>query len=75
MLFVYLTSVPTAQTADCLRLREQCINAANGCESVWNVVEDVCNISGNSLWCTQLYSELLNGCIFIVYHNIAVMTE
>ncbi|XP_061210924.1 GDNF family receptor alpha-like isoform X2 [Neopsephotus bourkii] len=42
---MYFTSVSTAQTTDCLRLREQCINAANGCESVWNVVEDVCNIS------------------------------
>ncbi|KAM9018751.1 GDNF family receptor alpha-like isoform 2-T2 [Ara ararauna] len=47
VLFVYFTSVPTTQTTDCLRLREQCIKAANGCESVWNVVEDVCNISGN----------------------------
>ncbi|XP_009068134.1 PREDICTED: GDNF family receptor alpha-like [Acanthisitta chloris] len=35
------------ETADCLRLREQCINAANGCETVWNVVEEACNISGN----------------------------
>uniref|UniRef100_A0A8C3RGG7 GDNF family receptor alpha like n=1 Tax=Cyanoderma ruficeps TaxID=181631 RepID=A0A8C3RGG7_9PASS len=32
-------------TTDCLHLREQCINAGNGCESVWNVVEDACNIS------------------------------
>ncbi|XP_057270012.1 GDNF family receptor alpha-like isoform X2 [Pezoporus wallicus] len=47
VLFMYFTSVSTAQTTDCLRLREQCINAANGCESVWNVVEDACNISGN----------------------------
>ncbi|KAM6138283.1 GDNF family receptor alpha-like [Phoenicopterus ruber ruber] len=45
VLFMYFTSISTAQTADCLHLREQCINAANGCESVWNVVEDVCNIS------------------------------
>lgn len=74
MLFTYFTSISTAQT-DCLHLREQCVNAANGCESVWNIVEDVCNISGNSLWCTQVYFELLNGCIFIGYHNIAVVTE
>ncbi|XP_054135030.1 GDNF family receptor alpha-like [Melozone crissalis] len=35
----------SAPTTDCLHLREQCINAGNGCESVWNVVEDACNIS------------------------------
>ncbi|KAK2544821.1 Gfral [Columba livia] len=46
VLFTYFTSISTAQT-DCLHLREQCVNAANGCESVWNIVEDVCNISGN----------------------------
>ncbi|NXG55400.1 GFRAL protein, partial [Hemiprocne comata] len=45
VLFMYLTSKSTAQTTDCLHLREQCINAANGCESVWNVAEDICNIS------------------------------
>ncbi|NXJ75806.1 GFRAL protein, partial [Trogon melanurus] len=45
VLFMYFTNISTAQTTDCLQLREQCINAANGCESVWNVVEDVCNIS------------------------------
>ncbi|XP_010173288.2 GDNF family receptor alpha-like, partial [Antrostomus carolinensis] len=46
VLFMYFTSTSAAQTADCLHLREQCINAANGCGSVWNIVEDVCNISG-----------------------------
>ncbi|XP_017669985.1 PREDICTED: GDNF family receptor alpha-like isoform X3 [Lepidothrix coronata] len=45
VLFTYFTCISTVQTADCLHLREQCINAANGCESVWNVVEDACNIS------------------------------
>ncbi|XP_054035920.1 GDNF family receptor alpha-like [Dryobates pubescens] len=45
VLLMYFTSISTAQTTDCLNLRQQCINAANGCESVWNVVEDVCNIS------------------------------
>ncbi|NWZ51127.1 GFRAL protein, partial [Haliaeetus albicilla] len=45
VLFMYFTSIYSAQTTDCLQLREQCINAANGCESIWNVVEDVCNIS------------------------------
>ncbi|XP_076191426.1 GDNF family receptor alpha-like [Aptenodytes patagonicus] len=45
VLFMYFTSISTAQTTDCLHLREQCINDANGCKSVWNVVEDVCNIS------------------------------
>uniref|UniRef100_A0A663N0E0 GDNF family receptor alpha like n=1 Tax=Athene cunicularia TaxID=194338 RepID=A0A663N0E0_ATHCN len=44
---MYFTNISTAQTADCLHLREQCINAANGCDSVWKIVEDVCNISGN----------------------------
>ncbi|XP_074010035.1 GDNF family receptor alpha-like [Numenius arquata] len=42
VLFMYFTSISTAQTPDCLHLKEQCLNAANGCESVWNVV---CNIS------------------------------
>ncbi|XP_026701057.1 GDNF family receptor alpha-like isoform X2 [Athene cunicularia] len=45
VLFMYFTNISTAQTADCLHLREQCINAANGCDSVWKIVEDVCNIS------------------------------
>ncbi|XP_030303978.1 GDNF family receptor alpha-like [Calypte anna] len=45
VLFMYFTSISTAQTTDCLHLREQCINAANGCETVWKVVEDACNIS------------------------------
>ncbi|NXV94111.1 GFRAL protein, partial [Calonectris borealis] len=45
VVFMYFISISSAQTTDCLHLREQCINAANGCESVWNVVEDVCNIS------------------------------
>ncbi|NWV14814.1 GFRAL protein, partial [Ptilonorhynchus violaceus] len=45
VLFMYFTCISTVQTTDCLHLREQCINAANGCESVWNVVEDACNIS------------------------------
>ncbi|KAF2987275.1 hypothetical protein EK904_000086, partial [Melospiza melodia maxima] len=47
VLFIYFTCISTVQTTDCLHLREQCINAGNGCESVWNVVEDACNISGN----------------------------
>uniref|UniRef100_A0A8C0TXC5 GDNF family receptor alpha like n=2 Tax=Cyanistes caeruleus TaxID=156563 RepID=A0A8C0TXC5_CYACU len=47
MLFIYFTCISTVQTTDCLHLREQCINAGNGCESVWNLVEDACNISGN----------------------------
>ncbi|KAM6323473.1 GDNF family receptor alpha-like [Aegotheles albertisi] len=45
VVLIYFTSISTAQTIDCLQLREQCINAANGCKSVWSVVEDVCNIS------------------------------
>ncbi|XP_067150268.1 GDNF family receptor alpha-like isoform X1 [Apteryx mantelli] len=47
VLLIYFTSISAAQTTDCEHLREQCINAANGCEGVWNVMEDVCNISGN----------------------------
>ncbi|NWI48800.1 GFRAL protein, partial [Calyptomena viridis] len=42
---MYFTCISTVQTTDCLHLREQCINAANGCESVWNIVEEACNIS------------------------------
>ncbi|NWR14942.1 GFRAL protein, partial [Emberiza fucata] len=45
VLFIYFTCISTVQTTDCLHLREQCVNAGNGCESVWNVVEDACNIS------------------------------
>ncbi|NXP55134.1 GFRAL protein, partial [Heliornis fulica] len=45
VLLMYFTSISTAQTTDCLHLREQCLKAANGCESVWDVIEDVCNIS------------------------------
>uniref|UniRef100_A0A674KEN2 GDNF family receptor alpha like n=1 Tax=Terrapene triunguis TaxID=2587831 RepID=A0A674KEN2_9SAUR len=45
---VYFKNTSASQTTDCLHLREQCIRAANGCESVWNVIEDACNISGNS---------------------------
>ncbi|TRZ23822.1 hypothetical protein HGM15179_003293 [Zosterops borbonicus] len=45
VLFIYFTCISTVQTTDCLHLREECINAGNGCESVWNVVEDACNIS------------------------------
>ncbi|RLW12248.1 hypothetical protein DV515_00000784, partial [Chloebia gouldiae] len=47
MLFIYFTCISTVLSTDCLHLREQCINAGNRCESVWNVVEDACNISGN----------------------------
>ncbi|NWU92326.1 GFRAL protein, partial [Upupa epops] len=47
VLFMYFTSVSTAQTTDCLHLREQCTNAANGCDRIWNVIEEACNISGN----------------------------
>ncbi|XP_066170402.1 GDNF family receptor alpha-like [Sylvia atricapilla] len=47
VLLIYFTCISTVQTTDCLHLREQCINAGNGCESVLNVVEDACNISGN----------------------------
>ncbi|XP_030800627.1 GDNF family receptor alpha-like [Camarhynchus parvulus] len=47
VLFIYFTCVSTVQTTDCLYLREQCVNAGNGCQGVWNVVEDACNISGN----------------------------
>ncbi|KAM9156383.1 GDNF family receptor alpha-like [Pangshura tecta] len=48
VLVVYFRYTSASQTTDCLHLREQCIRAANGCESVWNVIEDACNISGNS---------------------------
>ncbi|XP_030091133.1 GDNF family receptor alpha-like [Serinus canaria] len=45
VLFIYFTCISTVQTTDCLHLKEQCVNAGNGCESVWNVAEDACNIS------------------------------
>ncbi|XP_037988412.1 GDNF family receptor alpha-like [Motacilla alba alba] len=47
VLFIYFTCISTVQTTDCLHLREQCVNVGNRCESVWNVVEDACKISGN----------------------------
>ncbi|XP_068792541.1 GDNF family receptor alpha-like [Struthio camelus] len=46
VLLMFFRSISAAlTTTDCVHLREQCTNAANGCEGVWNVVEDVCNIS------------------------------
>ncbi|KFP36722.1 GDNF family receptor alpha-like, partial [Chlamydotis macqueenii] len=63
VLFMYFASISTAQTTDCLHLREQCINAANGCESVWNVVEDVCNISALGNRCK---AEDAIGCNIII---------
>ncbi|NXL84960.1 GFRAL protein, partial [Alectura lathami] len=45
VLFMHFTSTSTAQTTDCLHFSKQCINVANGCESVWTIVEDICNIS------------------------------
>uniref|UniRef100_A0A8B9IKB7 GDNF family receptor alpha like n=1 Tax=Anser cygnoides TaxID=8845 RepID=A0A8B9IKB7_ANSCY len=42
---MYFINTATAQTTDCLHFSKQCINVANGCESVWRTVEDVCNIS------------------------------
>ncbi|NXW49991.1 GFRAL protein, partial [Nyctiprogne leucopyga] len=76
VLFMYFTSISAAQTADCVHLREQCINAANGCGSVWNIVEDVCNISGTELSFRQHRSsrdqrhpeELENDCSITKQH-------
>ncbi|NXI60614.1 GFRAL protein, partial [Chloroceryle aenea] len=45
VMFTCFTNISFTQTTDCLHLMEQCINAANGSEIVWNVVEDICNIS------------------------------
>ncbi|NXH17437.1 GFRAL protein, partial [Bucco capensis] len=45
VLFMYFTNTSNMQITDCLHIREQCIDAANGCESVWNIFEDTCNIS------------------------------
>ncbi|NWZ24539.1 GFRAL protein, partial [Asarcornis scutulata] len=45
VLLMYFINTATAQTTDCLHFSKQCINIANGCESVWSIVEDVCNIS------------------------------
>ncbi|XP_068039774.1 GDNF family receptor alpha-like [Anomalospiza imberbis] len=47
VLFIYFTCISTVQTTDCLHLREQCVDAGSRCESVWNAVEEACNISGN----------------------------
>ncbi|XP_036624226.1 GDNF family receptor alpha-like [Trichosurus vulpecula] len=46
-LVLCLEKKSTAQITDCKSLREQCINGTNGCDLVWTVLEDVCNISGN----------------------------
>ncbi|XP_074120811.1 GDNF family receptor alpha-like [Sminthopsis crassicaudata] len=37
----------TTQITDCTLLKEQCKNGTNGCDLVWAVLEDVCNVSGN----------------------------
>ncbi|XP_025026670.1 GDNF family receptor alpha-like [Python bivittatus] len=37
-----------AQTSKCQQLKERCVAARNGCESVWNLLEEVCYIPGNS---------------------------
>ncbi|XP_070595006.1 GDNF family receptor alpha-like [Erythrolamprus reginae] len=37
-----------AQMSKCQQLKEKCVAAGNGCESVWNLLEEVCYISGNS---------------------------
>ncbi|XP_027708695.1 GDNF family receptor alpha-like [Vombatus ursinus] len=47
VLVLCLEKESTAQITDCTRLREQCINGTNGCDLVWAVLEDVCNVSGN----------------------------
>ncbi|NXI39282.1 GFRAL protein, partial [Galbula dea] len=76
VLFMYFTNISTTQTADCLHLREQCINAANGCESVWNVLEDVCNISDNLFYsCLFLLLPLYqqHSKYFTVKHDLSLM--
>ncbi|NXX44118.1 GFRAL protein, partial [Tricholaema leucomelas] len=88
VLLMYFTSISTTQTTDCLHLREQCINAANECESAWNVVGDVCNISvlGNkckaedTIGCNRIiqvlaekYSEFKN-CICTTDNFCSIMT-
>ncbi|XP_068926806.1 GDNF family receptor alpha-like [Petaurus breviceps papuanus] len=47
VLVLRLEKKSTAQITDCTHLREQCINGTNGCDFVWAVLEDVCNVSGN----------------------------
>uniref|UniRef100_A0A8B9ZHI9 GDNF/GAS1 domain-containing protein n=1 Tax=Anas platyrhynchos TaxID=8839 RepID=A0A8B9ZHI9_ANAPL len=58
---MYFINTATAQTTDCLHFSKQCINIANGCESVWSIVEDVCNISGN-----RCKAEDTSGCNRII---------
>ncbi|XP_070372823.1 GDNF family receptor alpha-like [Equus asinus] len=38
----------TSQTTDCRYLREQCLSDANGCKNAWRIIEDACNVSGNT---------------------------
>nr|XP_038032992.1 GDNF family receptor alpha-like isoform X1 [Anas platyrhynchos] len=61
VLLMYFINTATAQTTDCLHFSKQCINIANGCESVWSIVEDVCNISGN-----RCKAEDTSGCNRII---------
>lgn len=75
VLLMYFTSVSTAQTMDCPRFSKQCMNVANGCESVWTIVEDVCNISGNSLRYILCHFEWPSCGTSIVCHNIAVVND
>uniref|UniRef100_A0A7N4NYW8 GDNF/GAS1 domain-containing protein n=1 Tax=Sarcophilus harrisii TaxID=9305 RepID=A0A7N4NYW8_SARHA len=47
VLVLCLEKKSTTQITDCTLLKEQCKNGTNGCDLVWAVLEDVCNVSGN----------------------------
>ncbi|KAG8524187.1 GDNF family receptor alpha-like, partial [Galemys pyrenaicus] len=42
-----LENESTAQTIDCIRLREQCLNDTNECKHLWRTMEDACRVSDN----------------------------
>ncbi|KAF7246954.1 GDNF family receptor alpha-like [Varanus komodoensis] len=49
VLGIHSMAASTLQTeiAKCQQLREKCVLEKKGCESVWNLLEEACNIPGN----------------------------
>uniref|UniRef100_A0A8D0YF40 GDNF/GAS1 domain-containing protein n=1 Tax=Sus scrofa TaxID=9823 RepID=A0A8D0YF40_PIG len=45
---LYLENESTSQTTDCTYLRELCLNDTDGCKQAWRIMEDACNVSGNT---------------------------
>uniref|UniRef100_A0ABM5ETR3 GDNF family receptor alpha-like n=1 Tax=Pogona vitticeps TaxID=103695 RepID=A0ABM5ETR3_9SAUR len=61
VLFSVNTSASQTQQSQCQQLRQKCMAADNGCESVWNLLEEVCFSTGDS--CTVKDSSNCNKVI------------